>query len=334
MRRALPIVAALLLAGACAWVWMRRGPAPGPPPTPERIAALRGERDALQARFREIVVAHGEKSVADAPKAGVMIGIPTSFTAAILEQVVTGLFGETTLTLRNLKVHKEGDVKAKLLIKKRRVGAYVLDLRIDEVQGILKPGKPILSFGRNVIDLKLPVDLAEGRGQAELRFQWDSKGLAANLVCGDVDVTRSVSGGVVPQKYEVTGSFHIAAAGDAIVLRPAFPDLAVRVFPDPSEQAWAVVDEVAKAQRKGCEIALDKIDIKEKLGGILGKGFNVKIPQKIFKPITLPAGVRQSLEVQGIQLALHVKPTGVMVAKDRIWYGADLSVGSERAERR
>jgi hypothetical protein len=134
-----------------------------------------------------------------------------------------------------------------------------------------------------------------------------------------------VTGGAVPEDYHVSGSFALAAAGHTIVLRPRFPDLAVRIYVDPSEQAWGVVDGVVKERAKGCEIALNKVDIKEKLGTILGRGFNVKIPQKIFKPIKLPAGVRQSLEVQGIQLALEVKPAAVKIASDRLWYGADVS---------
>ena len=81
-----------------------------------------------------------------------------------------------------------------------------------------------------------------------------------------------------------------------------------------------------KERRKGCEIALTKVDIKAKLDGILGRGFNVRIPQKILKPVVLPAGVRQSLRVQGVDLALEVKPTGVLVAEDRLWYGADFDV--------
>ena len=89
---------------------------------------------------------------------------------------MTGLFGETTLTLTNLRVHKEGEVKAKMLIAKRKLGAYVLDVDIHEVQGVLKPGKPTLPFGRNAVEVTLPVRLADGTGQAELRFQWDSKG--------------------------------------------------------------------------------------------------------------------------------------------------------------
>jgi hypothetical protein len=226
-------------------------------------------------------------------------------------------------------VHKEGQLKAKLLIKKRTLGEYTLDMKIHEVQGLLKPGKPTLAFGTNTIDIGLPVRLAEGTGNAELNFKWDSKG-SANLVCGDTEVSRTIAGGVVPQDYSVKGSFGIAAAAETIVLRPRLPDLAVRIFVDPSEEAWKLVEEVVKGRPKGCEIALGKVDVKEKLSGLLGKGFNVKIPQKIFKPIRLPAGVSQSLEIQGVKMALEVKPAGVLVAGDRIWYGADLDLKAHR----
>ena len=326
----LVLLLVLAVGGVAAWFALRRPKLP-PPPTAERLAQLQAERDALQKRFGDAILKHGEKSVVDAPRGGLMIGIPTSFTSSIVEQVVTGLFGETTLTLRNLKVHKEGDVKAKMLIRKKRVGAYVLDVNIHEVQGILRPGKPELRFGRNRVELALPVQLAEGQGNADLRFKWDSKAFSANVVCGDIDVTKKVFGGVIPEDYKVEGNFSIAAKGQAIQQTPAFPDLAVRIFVDPSEQAWAVVEEVVKEQRAGCEIALNKVDIKQKLADILQRGFNVKIPQKIFKPIKLPAGVSQSLEVQGIKLALEVKPTGILVARERIWYGADVNLSTRRA---
>jgi len=333
MRRA----AAVLLAGLVAmggvafgWLQWRRAQRP-PPPTAARLAELRAERDRLQGVFRAAVLARGEQSLVEAPPGGVMIGIPTRLTRSIVEQVVTGLFGETTLTLKNLKVHKEGQVKAKMLVRKRVLGTFVLDVKIHQVQGILKPGKPVLVFGPSTVAVTLPVRLAEGRGSADLRFQWDSKGLAANTVCGDLDVTRSVTGGVEPKDYVVTGSFAIAASGNAITLRPRFPDLAMRIFVDPSDEAWNVVDGVIEEQRKGCEVALNKVDLKEKLGGILGKGFNVKIPQKIFKPIRLPAGVQQSLDVQGVTIALGVKPTGLLVARDRIWYGAEIAVAKTPA---
>ena len=332
MKRGTLIVLGVLAAAIVAGVLIAlrfRGPALGPPPTPAAIEALRAERDALAARVRETFIRQGEQSLVRAPQAGVMIGIPTSVTRSIVEQVVTGLFGETTLTLRNLKVHNEGKLKAKLLIKKRTLGEYVLDMKIHQVQGLLKPGKPNLSFGTNTIGLTLPVRLAEGTGDAELNFKWDSKG-TADLVCGDTEVSRTIGGGVVPHDYNVKGRFGISADAETLTLRPQFPDLAVRIFVDPSEDAWKLVEEVVRDRPKGCEIALGKVDVKEKISGLLGKGFNVKIPQKIFKPIRFPAGISQSLELQGVKLDLEVKPSGVLVADDRIWYGADLNLKKQK----
>jgi len=330
MRRIAALIAGVVVIGLAAVAVVRwRAGELGPPPTKAALDALRAERDALQEKGRQLAIAAGESSLAKAPRAGIMIGIPTSFTRSIVEQVVTGLFGETTLTLKNLKVHKEGKLQAKMLVKKRTLGEYVLDMKIDEVQGLLKPGKPTLAFGNNTIDIGLPVRLAEGTGHATLNFKWDSKG-TANVVCGDTEVSRGITGGVIPQDYAVRGRFLISAKAETVVLRPEFPDLAVRIFVDPSEEAWKLVEEVIRDRPKGCEIALGKVDVKEKLSGLLAKGFNVKIPQKIFKPIRLPAGVSQSLEIQGMKLDLEVTPAGVLVADDRLWYGADLELKAER----
>jgi hypothetical protein len=202
---------------------------------------------------------------------------------------------------------------------------------IHEVKGLLRPGKPEMSFDSSGIGIRMPVSLAEGNGRATIRFQWDSKGLAANAVCGDADITREVTGGVRPEDYPVAGSFGIASDGENVTLRPDFGELAVRLFVVPSEQAWAVVDGVVAEQRGGCRTALEKMDIKKILGRILDKGFNVKIPPKIFKPVRIPAGVRASLEVQGVTLDLQAKPTAVLVAEDRLWYGADLSASRGEA---
>jgi hypothetical protein len=214
-----------------------------------------------------------------------------------------------------------------MLLRKKKVGAFVLDIDIKEIRGILEPDTPALEFSQNRIGVGLPVRVAHGEGHADLRFQWDSKGLAANTVCGDVDTTKAITGGVIPKDYRLEGAFLIEAKGESVTLRPLFPDLEVRIFVDPSEQAWSVVDDVVKAQRKGCEIVLTKVDVKAQIAKILDRGFGVKIPQKIMKPIRLPAGVTQSLEVQGVKLPVTVKSTGVLVASDRIWYGADLALG-------
>jgi hypothetical protein len=314
-----------LLAGTALWI-DRRLHVPPAPPSPAEIKVLEAERDRLQARLIEAVTRSGEASLAQAPRADLIIGLPTSLMRNVVDQVVTGLFGGTTLTLRGLRVAKDGKVDTNVLFGKKTLGRYELDITINEVEGLLRPGTPELGFGEGRIKMGLPLSLAEGHGNAAIRLRWDSRGLAANAVCGDEDTTRAVTGNVVPKQYRIDGQFSLEAEGDTVTLRPDFGDLAVRIFVAPSEQAWQAVDAVVADQRAGCRAAITKLDIKGILSRLLGKGFNVKIPKKILEPVRLPARVSGSLEVQGIKLDLVVTPAGLLIAPDRIWYGADLTL--------
>jgi hypothetical protein len=307
--------------------WRMRRPELPPAPTGAQIQALVERRDALQARFQELVAARGERSIAEAPQGDVMIGLPTALTGSILTRVVTGLFDGMTLTLRNLHAHKQGDVIVKMLFGRRRVGRYVLDAHIHEVRGILAPGPPELQFSPGRVAVSLPVRLVGGSGRADVRLQWQSKGFLASVVCGDEDVTKAISAAVVPKDYVLKGTFDLASSGETIVLRPELAGRQkVRIFVEPTEQAWRAFDEVIRAQRAGCSAALTRIDLKEILGHLVEKGFDVKIPERILKPIRLPAGVRQSLEMQGIRVALDVKATGLELDADRLWYAANVDL--------
>jgi hypothetical protein len=279
----------------------------------------------MEEQLKTIVAQSGEKGLARAPRGDIMIGLSTVLTRGIAEKVTTGLFGETTIRLSNIKVHKEGEVKAKMLFSKRKVGEFVLDANILEARALVRPAEPSLTFREKRIGIVLPFELASGGGKVELHFFWDSKGLAANMVCGDLDVTKEVTGTVVPMRYSVQGSFGVAVEGNALRLTPDFPELAVRLFVEPTDEAWRVVEAVMADQRAGCRKALEKIDIKKILGKILGKGFNIKIPPKVLRPVRLPAGLQQSLSVQGVKLSLGVQTTDLLVADDRLWYGANVS---------
>jgi len=186
----------LVLAAASGYLYLRAKVPPLPPaPTAEELASLRQERDALRERFRAMIQGSvsSEQGLAEAPKGAVLIGVPTSFAKKVTGQIVTGLFGHTTLVLHNLKVHKEDELKAKMIFKKRTLGSFILDVEIENVRGILRPGEPTLSFEKKRLDLALPVAVPEGDGQAQLRFQWDGKGVA-DAVCGDMDISTAVSG--------------------------------------------------------------------------------------------------------------------------------------------
>lgn len=337
MKRSLKLVGALALvlaaAAAVAWsAWRATHPLLPPPPAAAELLALEERRDALKAEILA-EVRKDDQGLSKAPRAGILIGVPTRLTSSIVTQVVTGLFGETTLTLKNLKARVSKDVRAKMLVKKRTIGHIDLEVEIHEIVGLLEPGPPRLTFGGNVIALELPVRVASGRGRAQLHARWDSKGVA-NAVCGDVEVHPEVSGSVVPTDYQVAGAFHFKTEGQQIVLTPRFEDLQVRIFVKADEESWKVVEQVVAERGKVCRMALDKVDLREQLEKVLGKGFNVKIPARIFKPVRLPAGVQKSLELQGVRLTLQVQPTALSIGEDRLWYGADVRAARNGAPAR
>jgi hypothetical protein len=313
-----------LLAAAAGYTYLRlKVPRLPPAPTAREIEASMRERDALHQRLREIVAARGDQGFAEAPKGGLIIGVPSALTGTIVERIVTGLFGQTRLVLRDIHVHKEGDLKVKMLFSRRRLGHFVLDVEVKEAFALIKPGAPRLTFARERFDLSLPVVVEGGRGMVDLRFQWDGKGLAG-LVCGDMDVTRQVGGTAHPASYDVKGAFDVVAEGSGIVVTPRFEELKFLVSMEPSAEALATIDEMV-AQKDGlCGAALTKVDVKSKLVARVRRGFNIKLPRKLLKPIRLPAGVQQSLELQGVQLSLHVEPTGLVITPERLWYGADV----------
>jgi hypothetical protein len=321
-------VVCLLAASAGGW-WLARRPKLPPPPTAEELEALVARRAELQRELDELI-RQDDQGLAKAPPAGILIGMPTRLTRTVVTQVVTGLFGETVLHLKNIKARVSKDVRAKMVLKKRTVGHIDLEVDLHEIEAVLKPGPPELTFGGNRIALKLPVTADGGHATATLHAKWDSKGLA-NVVCGDVEVHPEVSGGVYRTHYLIEGAFAFATEGERIVLRPDFGELEIRVFPRASEESWKVVEQVVAERNAVCKAALSSLDLRKLLEGVLDKGINVKIPKKIFKPIRLPAGVEKSLELQGVRLTLQVVPTGLVITPDRMWYGAEVRARAGRA---
>ena len=94
------------------------------------------------------------------------MGVPTSFTEDLVGQMITGLFSEVRLHLKNIKAHAEDDVKAKVLFT-QKIGHFVLDVDMKEIRAVLRPGKPELQFGGDKIDIRLPVRVAGGPRQRQ-----------------------------------------------------------------------------------------------------------------------------------------------------------------------
>lgn len=317
------LAALTLLSGVTVAYLRLRGPRLPPTPTPRELERLRQERAVLQDRFRELTSSTDELDLASAPTANLLIGVSPGFVRNLVEQAATGFLSNVRLSLKDLKVHHEDEIRTSLLFKQRKLGDYKLDLNVDRVIGMLHPGEPRLTFGGDRIGITLPVSLASGGGQATLRWRWAGEGITGS-VCGDMDVTRVVTARVVPATYSIKGAFKLSTSEGTLVAEPEFGIVKIRLRVEPTEEAWAVVDRLIEDQDKLCEMALKKMDVRKKLEGVLGRGFSVTLPSKIFRPIRLPATVNESLDVGGKRVKLSVRPIGLVVTAKRLWYGAQV----------
>jgi hypothetical protein len=316
--------AAVLAAGAAAF-WPRYAAGP-PAPSQAEIARLTEERRRLREEVRVLLTQQDLMDFGGAPPGNVLVGVPNVVSERLISQVLTGLLSEVRLRLTNIRAHAEDEVKARVLFKNRTLGRYTLDVDIKEVRAVLKPGAPALQFGGDRIALQLPVELAAGRGDASVHFKWDGQGLAG-AVCGDVDVSPDVSSRVKPATYRLKGAFRLAAQGETVVAAPDFGPVVLDIRLDPGPDTWKVLAETVadvKDDKNGiCRMAIQKLDVKSLVKGIIDNGFKVKLPRTLFKPVSLPAAVEQSVEFQGKVVSLNARPIGLRVTPKVLWYGVE-----------
>ena len=290
--------------------------------TPEQmkkqIQALEQERRQLQARVGELIAK--DPRLQGMPPTGVRVGVPTALARTMIERVVTGFVDSVTLTLRNLKVKKTGTVKKMITL-----GQYDLKVEINEVKGHLKTGKPEVKFGGNRVALVLPVRVASGTGNANIDFKWDGKNVSG-AVCGDMQVSQDVAGNVKPDEYSVSGALHLTASARAILASPKFPVVKVNLKVDPSAESWAAVQKILDEKGGVCGFVVDKVDIRGVLEGLVGKGFNVRLPTEKIKPMAIPVGIAPTMKVGDETVRIEVKVSNLAITEHMIWLGADVSI--------
>lgn len=282
------------------------------------IAALEKERDLLRPKLDQLVAK--DPRISGMPKTPVRVGVPTTLARDLVERVTSGFIDHVTLELKNLKVNKKGTVK-----KVVTLGEYELHVLIKRVSGRLKTGKPNVRFGGNRVELSMPVTVASGTGNATIDFKWDGKGVS-DAVCGDMEITRDVSGGVKPASYPVSGALVLTATAKEILAEPKFPLIKINLKVDPSDESWASVQKILDDQEGICGYVVDKVNILKIVQGLIDKGFNVRLPTEKIKPMAVPVGIEPSMQVKGRQVDLGIKIGELAITGDMIWLGAHVSV--------
>jgi hypothetical protein len=233
--------------------------------------------------------------------------------------------------LRNLTVQKAGDVKASLrFLGRRQVGSYTLRLVLADVRGRLASGTPRLTFARDAaradrIDIALPVRLEGGTGRGTAAFTWDAKGLARG-VCHDMQTEQPIEGTVTPANYEARGFLRLRAAKDGLLIMPTFPDLSMRLMVQPSARSVAALETLLTSQGKLCNFAVEKANVETRILELVGRGFEVRIPQRFFRAVRVPIAIDGTVPIAGTKLLLSAIPDTLVLSPQAVWLAARVEI--------
>ena len=148
----------------------------------------------------------------------------------------------------------------------------------------------------------------------------------SGALCGDMKLREVVTGTVIPSDYRLAGSLELSTTDRAITVTPRLPVLRIRVKVVPSQASRDLVKRTLDARRGLCGFVIDRVNIPEALEDMLARGFEVRLPVEKLRPMALPVGFARTLTVRGVPVELGVSAGDLMITKDMIWLGADLTL--------
>jgi hypothetical protein len=258
-----------------------------------------------------------------APDSAVVIGVPVAFAERFGREVAARLLAQMTLTLHGIKVEKAGDLQARLLVGRTQLGRYVASVHVDEVRAELRAGKPVLKVADGRLEVVLPVDVLKGAGRGRIRFRWDSRGAAA-AVCGDFEMSGDIAGTVVPSPYTLRAQLALTTEGPALVAVPELDDMEVTLRLEPSAESWRLLDSAIEQRSPVCRTAVATANVPEKVRELVSRGFAVKLPRRRLPPVRFPVEMEKVVTTEGGVLHLQVKPVGLNVSRNAVWYRTDV----------
>src|SRR5205085_4322193 len=134
----------------------------------------------------------------------VVVGIRPALVQTVVREVAGRYLDRVALDLPLREtIHDTHDVEVGTFLGHIHAGTWTLDVTLHGVRGTLRAGAPRVSAAPgNALALSLPVHIEEGHGTATVHFKWESHSVAS-VVCHDFEVTRPLTGVVLPRDYSV-----------------------------------------------------------------------------------------------------------------------------------
>jgi hypothetical protein len=300
----------------------------------ERLLRLHQEHRRLHERVESLLGREPLIQEAEHVRGDMVAAVRAGLVKQVAQEVARRYFDRVTLDLSGIEVTESGEIQTDTPVGQMSAGEWTVHVNRLRVRGTLKAKVPRIELkAPDEVEINLPVLLEEGEGTATVRFAWKSHGLA-KIVCQSFETQHEISGRVKPEEYPVQGRFLLSAVKDSLTATPRF-DPTFRLKVELSPESWAKVRAGLEAQDDitRCGLALDPDKVFAKLQELVGKGFVIHLPRKLLRPVALPTGVTESVEVEGRRVAVAVTQNALRITPDGLWYSIDVQPSIQGATR-
>ncbi len=295
---------------------------------PGRLVSLQRTYDQLHLRLERATAKEPLVAAAYADRGQVALALRAGLVEELAGQVARRYLDRVTLDLTDLEVHGSGKLRKRTFLGRVKVGEWDVSVDLGRLVGQLRAGAPRVGLrAPDLVEIELPVDVAEAEGEATLRLGWDSAGLAS-LVCHDFELTREIRGRVLAQRHLLAGALRLRNDGESLTATPVFPDRRLRLKLDLTPASWAVVEAALRSQDTPgkCGTLMDPEAGLARLKALAAKGIGVHLPDRVFRTVSLPAHLQKSVTVSHRTVALAVTAESLRVESGTLWSSASVQV--------
>jgi hypothetical protein len=299
-----------------------------PQDDPARMALLEDAHDRLHERLEKAAATEPLVASAFADRGQVVLAIRSGLIEGIARNVARRYLDRVAVDLSEVEAHSSGELRRRTVLGRIKLGEWSVSVDLGSLTGHLRAGTPRVSLrGPDLIDIELPVDVQETEGDAMVRLDWDSAGLA-NVVCKDFALTREIRGRVLAQRHVVSGALRLHNTGESLTATPVFPERRIRLKLDLTARSWGVVEAALRSQDTSgkCGTLMDPDKGLVRLRALAARGIRVRLPDSIFRAVSLPARLQKSVKVSQRTVGLRLEAESLRIETATLWSSVSVQV--------
>jgi hypothetical protein len=322
LKASLPLVlaAAILALAGCA--------TQAPRDDPDRLASLKHDYDRLHERLEKATATEPLVASAFADPGQVVLAIRSGLIEELAGNVARRYLDRVTVDLSDVEGHSSGELRRRTFLGRIKLGEWSVSVELGNLAGHLRAGSPRVSLrAPDLVDVELPVDVQETEGDAMVRLGWDSAGLA-NVVCKDFELAREIRGRVLAQRHLVSGALRLHNTGESLIATPVFPERRIRLKLDLTTHSWGVVEAALRSQDTSgkCGTLMDPDKGLVRLRALAARGIRVRLPDSIFRAVSLPARLQKSVKVSQRTVGLRLTAESLRIETATLWSSVSVQV--------